>query len=168
MSRRKSNHNKGQSDGSKGKYRPPHSRVEDLVRHIVAGEGKRERGERKSYDKGHKHGKRQKGGCFLTTACVEHAGLADDCRELQVLRRFRDTFVASHPRGDAMLREYYRNAPGIVRRIQSSPERSEVLAAVFATVEDAVVLIEAHEPHQALDAYTALFMQLRTRYPREV
>ncbi len=38
MSRR--NHNRGQRDGSKRRYNPPHSRIEDLVNNIIAGEPK--------------------------------------------------------------------------------------------------------------------------------
>ena len=55
-------HNKGQKDYSKGAYKPPHSRVEDLIKHIVAGESKKERKERRAYDDGHRHAKRQKSG----------------------------------------------------------------------------------------------------------
>lgn len=164
MAKDRDYHNKGQADRSKNKYDPPHSRVEDLVRQIVAGESKSERRDRKSYDQGRKNNKRQKGGCFLTTACIQRAGLADDCRELQVLRQFRDDYVQAHPSGDLILAEYYRKAPAILRRIQESPECGEVFDAIFGDIREAVRFIEIGHHGSALEIYAALFLKLQARY----
>ena len=38
-------------------------------------------------------------GCFITTACCETLGLADDCFELRTLRRYRDEVLAKQPGG---------------------------------------------------------------------
>ena len=54
-------HNKGETDASEGKYNPPHYRVEDLIRDIVAGQPKKDAEDIKSYDQGHHHTKSQKG-----------------------------------------------------------------------------------------------------------
>ena len=37
-------------------------------------------------------------GCFITTACCETLGLADDCFELRTLRRYRDEVLAKRAR----------------------------------------------------------------------
>lgn len=55
-------HDKGQRDGSSGRYDPPHERVEDLVKNIISGETKGEREDRDSYEKGYSNGKGQKEG----------------------------------------------------------------------------------------------------------
>jgi hypothetical protein len=104
------------------------------------------------------------GGCFLTTACVESAGLPDDCRELTVLRRFRDGYVAHLPDGAALIAEYYATAPHIVARIQRSPDRIEALGEILSEVRCAVVLIEGDRPEEALAVYAAMFRRLRVRF----
>ena len=40
-------------------------------------------------------------GCFLTSACVEAMNLPDDCEELMILRKFRDTWLVKQPGGQA-------------------------------------------------------------------
>lgn len=157
-------HNEGQKDASKHKYNPPHERVEDLIGSIIAGEPKSYRQDRKSYEAGRKNTKRQKGGCFLTTACVEHAGLPDDCHELQVLRKFRDTYVSSHPHGKIILAEYYRVAPEILRQIEMSCDRGQTLEETFSIVRTAVASIEVGDSEAAFEAYAKLFLHLRARY----
>ena len=48
-------------------------------------------------------------GCYLTSACVEAMGLADDCYELTVLREFRDAWLMHQPGGvDSLLPVYLR------------------------------------------------------------
>ena len=55
--------------------------------------------------------------CFLTTACVNHKNLPDDCEELEKLRFFRDHYMMSHPEGKEMILEYYKIAPLIVNQL---------------------------------------------------
>lgn len=102
--------------------------------------------------------------CFLTTACVEHAGLPDDCYELTVLRRFRDSYVANLPGGRSMLSEYYVVAPGIVRGIQRSDDREDVLRRTLATIRQAVEHIEAGRAFEAFTLYATMFTTLKQRY----
>ena len=47
------------------------------------------------------------GPCFLTSACVEAKGLADDCHELSVLRNFRENYLRTVPEGRREIAEYY-------------------------------------------------------------
>ena len=157
-------HNKGQEDKSNRRYDPPHSRIEDTINSIIGGEPKSYRRDREQYEKGRKNTKRQKGGCFLTTACVERSGLPDDCHELQVLRSFRDAYVRTHPLGEAMLAEYYRKAPLILEQIQASPEADELLDGVLADIRGAVKLIEAGDHQSALSLYATLFVRLDKQY----
>jgi hypothetical protein len=152
-------HNKGQEDAAKGpgNYEPPARSFLDRADEIEA---------RESYREGHSHGEaqRDKSGCFLTTACVEHAGLADDCRELTVLRSFRDNYVASLGNGSALLAEYYEVAPEIVRQIEQGTDRDTILADIFATVTKAVELIGRGNYSEAFACYEAMFAGLKKRY----
>jgi hypothetical protein len=105
-----------------------------------------------------------KSGCFLTTACVDYAGLSDDCHELTVLREFRDNYVAHQPGGIEMLRDYYDTAPKIVAAINRAPERRAILGKMFATVRRAVADIEAKDCGAAFLQYTAMFARLKRDY----
>ena len=66
--------------------------------------------------------------CFITTAVCEDSGLPDDCRELTVLRAFRDRHMKSSPARLAMLARYYQDAPDVVAKINFSAHRSETYA----------------------------------------
>lgn len=71
-------------------------------------------------------------GCFITTACCEAVGLADDCFELRILRRYRDEFLAKQPNGPAEIARYYALAPAIVRALSKRPNGGkDVLLALY-------------------------------------
>ena len=70
-------------------------------------------------------------GCFITTACTSARGLPDDCEELMLLRHFRDTWVKRRPGGEADIRRYYAEAPGIVRRINARADAEQIWDRVY-------------------------------------
>jgi len=70
-------------------------------------------------------------GCFITTACCETLGLADDCFELRTLRRYRDDVLANKPGGVADIAAYYRLAPLILAQLPRE-SRTETLRSVYA------------------------------------
>ncbi len=94
------------------------------------------------------------GGCFLTSACVESKGLPDDCRELQVLRNFRDTYLAELPGGKEEISKYYAIAPAIVDAIQKLPNASSTWAKLYQNlVIPCVELIDAGDLETAYRLY---------------
>ena len=155
-------HNQGQTDASKGENNPPGCAFDD----IIHGEMWEDREAYRDGQEAHKEssGEEGGGGCFLTTACVEHAGLSDDCHELTVLRSFRDSYVAGMNNGAALLAEYYEVAPAVVRRIEESPDREAILSGIFATVTRAVKLIENGNFAEAFTCYETMFAALKERY----
>lgn len=58
--------------------------------------------------------------CFLTTVVCEYYGKKDDCYELNILRRYRDNWLKQQCDGEILIKEYYRIAPEIVRKIKES------------------------------------------------
>lgn len=74
------------------------------------------------------------GGCYLTTACVDVMGLADNCMELNVLRRFRDEYMSELPNGKAEIKEYYEKAPLIIEQIEKHGEGSVVFKSLYDNV----------------------------------
>ena len=61
-------------------------------------------------------------GCFITTAVCVYLGKADDCEELSNFRNYRDNWLVNQPEGRALIEEYYRIAPELVRRMNESPD----------------------------------------------
>lgn len=99
-------------------------------------------------------------GCFLSTACVRYRGLEDNCRELRVLRSFRDRYVRSTSLGEEAIDYYYDVAPRMVRLINNSIVRTEIWNYVSAVVSDAVDLIDSGQPAAALRSYQQLVLHL--------
>jgi hypothetical protein len=100
------------------------------------------------------------GGCYLTSACVEYAGLGDDCHELTVLRRFRDTYMSGLKEGPGMIREYYSIAPGIVKAINNSHIKDQLYAEIFKIIRQCVSEIENFRMNNALLIYKNMVERL--------
>lgn len=103
-------------------------------------------------------------GCFITTACVTSKGLPDDCHELQVLRNFRDAYVASQPNGQELIGEYYRTAPLIVERINRLDNAGELYGALFQDIKKAVDFIEQKNEAAAFALYCNVVNELNEKY----
>jgi hypothetical protein len=102
-------------------------------------------------------------GCWLTTACMEYAGLPDDCQQLATLRSFRDSYVKSRADGAALIAEYCQFAPLILRAISTRPDKRRLYSLIFKSVTRAVVLIERHDFAGAVKVYSRCFTFLRRR-----
>ncbi|MER3588326.1 MAG: hypothetical protein C4322_09245 [Mastigocladus sp. ERB_26_1] len=109
----------------------------------------------------------EKKGCFLTTACVNYAGLPDECFELQILRDFRDNYLALTPEGQALIHQYYVEAPIIVDFINSDQQREFILEGVLETVRECVDYICCQRPNDALTSYMKMYQRLRFKYYRQ-
>jgi hypothetical protein len=107
---------------------------------------------------------RQAGRCFLTTACVAARGLADDCEELTVLRRFRDGWLLAQPGGGELVALYERVAPAIVRGIARRSDAAAVLDGLYAVIRRCVEAIGAGRPEEARDVYSQMIVRLFADY----
>ena len=108
---------------------------------------------------------RNSSGCFLTSACVEAKGLADDCRELTVLRSFRDTYLKKLDCGCSDICEYYHIAPVIVEKIKMLPNAIEIFETIYnELVIPCVLLIESNRNDEAYHAYKDYVKKLQLQY----
>lgn len=122
-----------------------------------------------AYDKGLRgeqldEDKKGNSGCFLTTACVEHAGLSDDCTELQTMRKFRDGYIHFLPDGDSLVEEYYQIAPLMVQRIKSRSDADAAFERLLRTIRGVVELIQAGRNSEAMLICKKEFQMLRHKY----
>jgi len=106
-----------------------------------------------------------KGACFITTACIQARGLADNCADLTTLRSFRDGYVRSLPEGDRIIREYYEVAPRILVAIAAAENASEVYCDLYARlVAKSVALICAGKNVEAFSNYVEVVNELKHRH----
>ena len=100
-------------------------------------------------------------GCFLTSACLRARGLPDDCRELTVLRRYRDTYLKNLPGGRAEIERYYALAPAVVRAVEVRRDAEEYWNRVYEEmVAPCVRLIQQERMEEALETYRAYTLRL--------
>ena len=104
------------------------------------------------------------GGCFLTSALVHYLGKADDCKELQTLRHFRDTVLKESREGRRLVCEYYHVAPKIVEAIEASGEKEKHYAFIQETVDTCVKDIEKGDNEGAIEHYYAMVNALKTAF----
>lgn len=101
--------------------------------------------------------------CFLTTATVQAVGLTDECFELRVLRRFRDTYLEHSPAGRDLVRQYYATAPAIVARINARPDAHHIWLVVYARyILPCALMARAGLTNPVLAHYRRLLRYLRT------
>lgn len=105
------------------------------------------------------------GGCFLTTACVEHKQLADDCDELQTLRSLRDDYMRKTGEGQWLIQQYIAFAPGIVYAIDQCENKGEIYEYMYHNmISPAVQLVKQGELQEATDHYILFVKALKEKY----
>ena len=101
------------------------------------------------------------GSCFITTACVEAAGLSDNCTELETMRYFRDAYLAKSDGGKRMIEEYYEIAPRIVERIKRDENSDDVFSGIFNEIRRTVSLIKIGNLESATVQYKGMVLRLK-------
>ena len=105
------------------------------------------------------------GGCYITTATVEHIGLADDCEELNMLRMYRDKLVEDDPEFKEVVLEYYKIAPQIVEKISSSPDKDDALNGIYLDMVLPVFnLLRNGQVEEAKEHYIKAYNDLKEKY----
>ena len=103
-------------------------------------------------------------GCFLTSACVKHLGKADDCMELQTLRKFRDEYMARTADGLKLIKTYYAVAPQIVQKIDNSANAGNYYNGIYATICKCLDLINQNKFDQTVEEYKNMVLSLRNEF----
>jgi hypothetical protein len=103
--------------------------------------------------------------CFISTACLNARGLGDNSSELNMLRYFRDSYLAIQPGGSNMIEEYYLTAPQIVKNINSNPLYNEIYNSIFNNwLSDAIEFVKSGKNTEAFKIYTDMFNTLKKKY----
>lgn len=103
--------------------------------------------------------------CFITTACCQSMGRSDDCEELTVLRKYRDTYLAACDTLRPAIQEYYQLAPRIVCAIGRSPDADSAFMEIYARiVQPTVEMIKRGQNESAFDHYKTEVERLTRLY----
>lgn len=111
--------------------------------------------------------KKDRGLCFITTACMKTKGLSDNCYQLQMMRYLRDNYLAKSNEGRLSIQNYYRIAPYIVECINNDIQRSEVYQNIFVYIKKIVDLIEIGKVEKAKIKYCQMVRKLSKKYNLE-
>ena len=99
--------------------------------------------------------------CFLTSACCQYKGLPDDCSELTILRAFRDNYLLKNERGCELVEEYYRIAPDIVDKINSSTNKDTIYEMIYINIHTIITMIEKREYNDAILEYKSMVLRVQ-------
>ena len=100
--------------------------------------------------------------CYLTTACVEYKGLADDGPELTAMRTLRE-YYRGDEYYDNLINEYYEKSPIILNNIPEN-EFDDVMDNIYDSVKLVEFYVSNNEFQSARDEYLNLYFQLRNQY----
>lgn len=102
--------------------------------------------------------------CYITTACVQHKGLPDDCEELMLLRSFRDNYLLKKENGAAMLQQYYDYSPLILHSIGRRPDEDEILARLYKIIRQCADEIKNGRDEVAFAIYCKMVVELKNEF----
>lgn len=101
----------------------------------------------------------------ITTAMCHDTGKADDCKELQTLRCYRDEVMLKNEEGRSLVQDYYRKAPKIVAKIDQHPNPQEIYTQLRHTyIEPAARAAKLGQNEQALFLYLIMVEKLAAQY----
>lgn len=112
------------------------------------------------------HDVEKKSGCFVTTAVYEILGKDDNCYELEVLRKFRDTKLLTDEDLKDLVHQYYEISPRLVNIIKSHPSQKEFSQYLLNHyIQNIIVAIESDKDMEAISLYQEMlvFIESQTR-----
>jgi hypothetical protein len=87
-------------------------------------------------------------------------GKADNCCELNLLRRFREGYLMQTAVGQVLVREYYRFAPKLVTQLSRLPDAQSYWMHIYRTlVTQSCTLINQHRGHEAVTHYVSVIRE---------
>ena len=104
-------------------------------------------------------------GCFITTAVCGSLNKPDDCDELMSMRWLRDKLKVEDANMAALIEEYYRVAPLVVKKIDSSVDASMVYRRLWDnTISQIYDDIKQRDYQDAKLRYISMLEDLCIRY----
>ena len=109
--------------------------------------------------------KKDNGGCFITTAVCSSLNKPDDCDELMTMRWYRDKLKSEDPDMAALISEYYRTAPLVVKKINNDSNPSLVYRQLWEeSISKIYHSLKKEEYRDATLRYVDMFEGLCRKY----
>lgn len=103
--------------------------------------------------------------CFVTTAVCRGLHKPQDCRELILMKRYRDEYLSEQAEGESLIREYYDIAPTILKRIAKGVSPEEKYLYLWDNyISKCARFIENNENERCRQLYEAMMMELKEEY----
>lgn len=103
--------------------------------------------------------------CYITTAVCEGLNKGRDCEELQLLKQYRDEYLAGTEEGNALITEYYDIAPTIVKRMEKEADRDEKYQYLWEHyIKDCVSMVRTERFEECRSTYEQMMEELRAEY----
>lgn len=107
----------------------------------------------------------KKGFCYITTAVCESLDKPDNCYELTMFRRFRDSYLLTQEDGQELVEEYYRIAPFIVNNINALANKDDIYNGIWHSyLTGCLHAIESGDNVRCKDEYRRMVMELKRKY----
>lgn len=101
---------------------------------------------------------------FICTACMQAKGLGRDCKELQILRSFRNQYAMRSGEGRFLISEYAVVGPMLVDTIENSVNKKEIYASVYESLVLPILdLIKEDRKETAMQFYKKYIEGLKQR-----
>lgn len=103
--------------------------------------------------------------CFVTTAVCRGLRKPQDCKEIILMKQFRDGYFSESTEGKRLIQEYYDIAPTIVKRISREADPEEKYLYLWNTyIRKCVDHIENGKNEQCSCLYETMMSELKEEY----
>lgn len=103
--------------------------------------------------------------CYITTAVCDTLNKGDDCYELNLLRSYRDHYLAGIEGGRELIQEYYDIAPRLVLTINTYKDHEDVYKELYKDyILPCISCIEHEELEECKDLYVHMVRSLEEKY----
>lgn len=103
--------------------------------------------------------------CYITTAVCDSLNMKDDCKELLMLKDYRDNYLINQENGEELIKEYYNIAPTIVKRINRDDDSSKIYLSLYDNyISKCLDDIENNNLEACKDKYINMVNELKEKY----
>lgn len=103
--------------------------------------------------------------CYVTTAVCRSLHKSENCREIELLKNYRDQYLIPREGGEALVARYYDVAPTIVKRIDKTENPVERYQYIWETyLQPCITFIENGENEKCGETYISMVEELQRQY----
>lgn len=103
--------------------------------------------------------------CYVTTAVCKSLNKPQDCKEIRLMKKYRDEYLTDQADGAQVIREYYDIAPTIVKRIDKEDAPDEKYRYLWEHyLKFCIAMIESGQYEECRKTYEQMVEELRKEY----